>query len=230
MFGPARIFLPIAACALTTWATAQAPTSTTTLFDGIYAGSTTLTAGRDVNVCGTMTSVHMTVNHEQVVIFEIFYHGRTNTYYGSINKLGEVSASRPPGANVATISGVVRDGAFTGQGVRHICYFSIDMQKALVPATKGFDGKYAGVSQTTNPIGEATGGCAPNRPPAPLTIANGIARTLWGRPTEAEGYVNPQGILVMLAPNGFVFDGQIDGRGTISGRFVGGGFCSYQMV
>jgi hypothetical protein len=169
----------------------------------------------------------MTVNHGQVVIYEVYFDGHTHPYYGSINGAGEVSASSPPDG---TISGAVRDNAFTGRRTKHFCYFSITMQKAPVPTTSAYDGKYTGISRTMNRLGEAKSTCAPNGPPAPLTIVNGIARTLWGRPAEAEGYVGPQGGFTMLAPNGSVFDGRINGNGTISGRFVTGGACSYQMV
>jgi hypothetical protein len=64
------------------------------------------------------------------------------------------------------------------------------------------------------------------RPAAPLTIVNGVARTAWGG--TAEGSVSPQGALVMHAPNGARIEGQIDGRGTVTGRLTSA--CSYQMV
>jgi hypothetical protein len=59
-----------------------------------------------------------------------------------------------------------------------------------------------------------------------LTIANGIARTAWVG--TAEGSVTPQGVLVMQAPNGARFEGQIDRQGNVTGRFTSA--CSYQMV
>jgi hypothetical protein len=34
----------------------------------------------------------------------------------------------------------------------------------------------------------------------------------------------------MQAPNGYRFDGHIDGESTITGRFTRTGACSYQMV
>ena len=74
-------------------------------------------------------------------------------------------------------------------------------------------------------------GCAPSGGVAPLTIVNGIARTPWGRPAEAEGPVSSQGVLVMRTPDGHRFDGQINGEGTVTGRFGGRpGGCTYQMV
>ena len=68
--------------------------------------------------------------------------------------------------------------------------------------------------------------CEAVRGVAPLTIANGVARTKWAG--MAEGTVNAQGVLVMHAPNGAQFEGQIDGQGTVKGRFTSG--CSYQVV
>jgi hypothetical protein len=40
--------------------------------------------------------------------------------------------------------------------------------------------------------------------------------------------VNAQGVLVMHGPYGARIDAQIDGRGTVMGRYTN--FCSYQMV
>jgi hypothetical protein len=101
---------------------------------------------------------------------------------------------------------------------------------AQAPApTTTFDGTYTGVSRTFegNMGGGRTRGCRPSleRAPAPLTIVNGIAR--WGK-TTADGSVSPHGVLVMHVRNGARFDGQIDDRGTVTGRLSG--TCSYQMV
>jgi hypothetical protein len=60
----------------------------------------------------------------------------------------------------------------------------------------------------------------------PLTIVNGSARSAWGAP--AEGSVSPQGVLVMRTPTGCRFDGQIDGKGIVTGRW--NCTCSYQVV
>jgi hypothetical protein len=100
---------------------------------------------------------------------------------------------------------------------------------AQTPApTTAFDGTYAGVSRTleTTMRGGATRSCPLNGQPAPVTISNGAARTLWGG--TADGSVNSQGVLVMRAPNGARIDGQIDGKGTITGRITSA--CSYQVV
>jgi hypothetical protein len=100
------------------------------------------------------------------------------------------------------------------------------------PTTTAFDGSYAGVSRTVegNTDRSLTGGysrqCGQSGRAAPLTIVNGVARTAWAG--TAEGSVNPQGVLVMRAPNGDKFDGQIDGHGAVTGRFTGN--CAFQMV
>jgi hypothetical protein len=99
--------------------------------------------------------------------------------------------------------------------------------QAPAPATTAFDGTYTGVSRTFEGAmgGGRTRGCQPSleRAPAPLTIVNGTAR--WGK-SIADGSVSPQGVLVMHLRNGVRFDGQIDGRGTVTGRLSGN--CSYQ--
>ena len=106
---------------------------------------------------------------------------------------------------------------------------------APAPTTTAFDGTYVGVSWTLlgtmegNP--NETRACTPyNGQPGPLTITGGVARyngsTL--RPGTWEGSVNAQGVLVMHTPYGSRLDAQIDGRGTVTGRFTG--FCSWQLV
>jgi hypothetical protein len=101
---------------------------------------------------------------------------------------------------------------------------------AQAPApTTAFDGTYAGVSRTLEgTMGFPTGKCSSQGGAgAPsLTIVNGIARSAWGTP--AEGSVSPQGVLVMRTTAGIRFDGQIDGKGTVTGRWAGA--CSYQVV
>jgi hypothetical protein len=96
------------------------------------------------------------------------------------------------------------------------------------PTTTAFDGTYTGVSRTleSTMTGYSTRQCPPNGRPAPLTIMNGNARTIWGG--TAEGSVNPQGVLVMHAPNGARIEGQIDPRGAVTGRLTSA--CSYQVV
>ena len=106
-----------------------------------------------------------------------------------------------------------------------------------VPTTTAFDGTYVGVSQTAE--GAMFGDdhpnrrevCAKNIQPGPLTIAGGVARWPGTVPTAggtAEGSVNARGALVMHGPLGMRFDGQIDGRGMVTGRLTS--FCGYQIV
>jgi hypothetical protein len=96
------------------------------------------------------------------------------------------------------------------------------------PTTTAFDGTYVGVSRTLESTmgGGRTRYCEAVQGVAPLTIVNGVARTKWAG--TAQGSVNAQGALVMRAPNGAQFEGQIDAQGTVKGRFTSG--CSYQMV
>ena len=104
--------------------------------------------------------------------------------------------------------------------------------QAPAPATTAFDGTYIGVSRTLEGTmtGHSTRQCPPSGGVAPLTIVNGTARTK--ALGTAEGSVNPQGVLVMRTLAGFAagsrFEGQIDGQGTITGRFTAS--CGYQVV
>ena len=71
----------------------------------------------------------------------------------------------------------------------------------------------------------------PSGQPRPLTIAGGVVRWPGTLPTAggtAEGSVNAQGVVVMHGPSGMRFDGQIDGRGTVTGRLTS--YCGYQLV
>jgi hypothetical protein len=73
--------------------------------------------------------------------------------------------------------------------------------------------------------------CAPNGQPGPLTIAGGVVRWPGTVPTAGgipEGSVNAQSVVVMHGPLGMRFHGQIDGRGTVTGRLTS--YCGYQLV
>jgi hypothetical protein len=106
--------------------------------------------------------------------------------------------------------------------------------QAPAPTATAFDGTYTGVSRTLEGTmagpGTRTRSCPPSGGVAPLTIVNGIARTK--ALGTAEGSVSPQGVVVMKALAGFGagsrFEGQIDGHGTLTGRFTAS--CSYQVV
>jgi len=95
--------------------------------------------------------------------------------------------------------------------------------------TTAFDGKYAGVSRevSKNPSARRANNCPQSGVPGPLTIANGVAQ--WGGGTSWEGTVSPSGVIVMRAPNGGRFDGQIDAQGAITGQ-IGGWGCTGTFV
>jgi len=97
------------------------------------------------------------------------------------------------------------------------------------PATTTFDGKYAGVSRevSKNPSAHRANNCPQGGVPAPMTIANGVAR--WRGGDSWEGTVSPSGVIVMRAPNGGRFDGQIDAQGAITGQ-IGGWGCTGTFV
>ena len=93
MFGATRILLTISACALALPATAQAPASTTTAFDGNYVGMATVGRGRATTTCWAINSMDMTITGGQVVIHAIRFTGNEPTLRGSVNTAGEVLAS-----------------------------------------------------------------------------------------------------------------------------------------
>jgi hypothetical protein len=103
---------------------------------------------------------------------------------------------------------------------------------AQTASTAAFDGAYAGVSRRVEggPMGSGnTRACPlPDGVPAPLTIANGVARG-GAADNPMEGSVTPQGVLVMRTRNGSgKFEGQIDAQGKAVGRITIS--CSYQLV
>ena len=108
-----------------------------------------------------------------------------------------------------------------------VCGFAMPVAAQAPAATTAFDGTYTGARTLESTMtAHSTRQCPPSGPTAPLTIVNGVARTAWGG--TAEGSVTPQGGLVMHAPNGARIEGQIDARGTITGRLTSA--CSYQIV
>jgi len=117
-------------------AAAQALASGTTAFDGKYIGKATLTGGRGVLSCATLTSVDMAITGGQVVIHEPVSNGHTRNLYGNVNVTGEVSTTWSPKKfpTVDSLSGIIRDKAFTGLH-RHgyWCYWNIHMAPAPAP-------------------------------------------------------------------------------------------------
>jgi hypothetical protein len=108
--------------------------------------------------------------------------------------------------------------------------------QAPAPTTTAFDGTYVGVSRTlfagtmsaTDETRVCTREAVPNSQPGPLTIAGGVVRWPDHVGGTAEGSVNAQGVLVVHTSYGARLDAQIDGRGTVMGRYTS--ICSYQMV
>ena len=101
--------------------------------------------------------------------------------------------------------------------------------QAPSPTPTAFDGTYAGVSRevSKNPSAHRANNCPQSGVPGPLTIANGVAR--WGGGASWEGTVSPSGVIVMRAPNGGRFDGQIGAQGAITGH-IGGWGCTGTFV
>jgi hypothetical protein len=127
--------------------------------------------------------------------------------------------------NAMRFDGQIDDqGTIKGQTSSATCVQMLIWQKMPAPTTTAFDGTYTGVSKTVEGGWDRT--CAKNPHPGPLTIVNGTAA--WAG--DVEGSVSPQGVLVMLHPFGARFDGQIDGQGTVTGRFITLAGCSYKLV
>ena len=98
-------------------------------------------------------------------------------------------------------------------------------------ARTAFDGSYAGVSRTLEEGGmltHRTARCPQSGAAAPLTIANGTARTPWNPDDPLVGPVDLQGGIVMRTQHGQKFEGRIDAQGRVTGRVTG--VCAYQMV
>jgi hypothetical protein len=205
----------IAACALATPAAAQAPTPTTTAFDGKYVGTATVGRGRATTTCWAINSMNMAITGGQVVIHATRFTGNEPTLRGSVNTAGEVLASLQIGSYFFSMSGTIHDKVFTGQQLVGQCYWSVQMQIAP-PPTMPFDGEYIGVSrESSKTAGPGDAECPSHRVPAPLTIWNGIVGS-----DEAswQGTVSPQGVLAMGNQRGWRVDGQIDNQGIIRGQ------------
>jgi hypothetical protein len=87
--------------------------------------------------------------------------------------------------NAARLDGQIDgQGTIRGQVSSTNCVNTLIWQKLPAP-TAAFDGTYAGISRTSEAMEGQISGCVPNGPPPPLTIVNGLARTLWGRPASS---------------------------------------------
>jgi hypothetical protein len=98
---------------------------------------------------------------------------------------------------------------------------------AFAQLTKSFDGTYTKVSAT--PVGGGTPQSCPPATDAQLVISGGIGRMIWGDAAVFSGWVDPQGMLTLQAPNGPHVDAQIEAKGTIKAT-VKFPTCSYAMV
>jgi hypothetical protein len=216
MFGRARMLVTIAAFALAMPAAAQAPTPTTTAFDGKYLGTAKESRLLHNVACPTIASVAMIIIGGQVVIHESNFNGGTATFRGSVNSGGEVLALSPPGS---TMSGTINDKIFAGLSRHgHWCAWNVQMAPAPAP-TMPFDGDYIGVSRESSGIG-----CPPNAVPATLIIRNGVVLGLW------QGTVGPQGAIVMRNPKFTRVDAQIDPQGTIRGQLNDASGCAVTFL
>ena len=98
--------------------------------------------------------------------------------------------------------------------------------------TQAFDGTYTGLATqniskgNTLPVagGSATVKCPDYGVPPTLTIANGLAQ-FEALNLTFQGYVTPQGKLLMRSGFGQTFVGQIDNRYVLSGQVLGS--CAY---
>jgi hypothetical protein len=114
-------------------ASAQAPSP----FDGRYAGTATALPGpHGASNCNTIKGMDMTVASGGVVIHEIAFNGGVISYTGTVNAAGEVSASHTrqrveagEPSNLWTITGSIRNNAFTGQRAHERCTFTVQMTK-----------------------------------------------------------------------------------------------------
>ena len=93
--------------------------------------------------------------------------------------------------------------------------------------TTAFDGTYDGSFVQGITPGSATAQC-PNIRVAPvLTIRNGVARFAALNLTF-QGYVTPQGVLMMQSEGGQTFEGRIDPYFVLTGRVTGN--CIYDAT
>jgi len=205
MFGRARILLTIVASAVALPATAQAPAPTTTAFDGTYLGvSNTLEGDIDTGRTWARYCPQFSRPPTLSIVNGI---ARTGPYEGSVDAQG-VLVMRSFWSHFdgrIDSQGTVRGRSTSG------CSYQFVWQKVPAP-TMPFDGDYVGVSR------ESTGW-------SPQCPSNGIPSTLIIRNSAVlgdffQGSVSQQGNLVIQAPRGTQYPGQIDNQGVI--RVQGG--------
>ena len=202
MFGWQRILLTITAGMLATAVAAQAPApSTTTAFDGRYAGvSRTFEEDSTPFRPGATWTRYCPQPGPPAMLTIVNGTAKAGKLEGSVSPQGVLVMrdfwSRFDGQ--IDSQGTVRGRTTSG------CSYLLVWQK-VPPPTMPFDGDYVGVSRESS--------CLENGVPATLLIRNGVVTGgSW------QGNVNAQGAVVMgnrLAPR---VDGQIDSQGIVRGQ------------
>jgi hypothetical protein len=129
-------------------------------------------------------------------------------------------APPPPPAPIAATASPVQSGAAQGP-------------IQLTNTTGPFDGTYTNIAiqnisagNALPSAGEGSASCPNYQVAPPLTITNGLARVQVNNLTF-QGYVTPQGGLVLRSGLGQKFEGQIDHQHIVSGRVIGA--CAYNV-
>ena len=205
MFDRARILLTIAVCIFAAPAVAQAPTPTTTAFDGTYLGVSNTFEG-DIDT-GRTSAWYCPQFSRPPTLSIVNGIARTGPYEGSVDAQG-VLVMRSFWSHFdgrIDSQGTVRGRSTSG------CSYQFVWQN-VPPPTTPFDGDYVGVSL------ESTGWspqCPSNGVPSTLTIRNrAVPGNFW------QGSVSQEGNLVIQTPRGMPVRGQIDNQGVI--RVQGG--------
>ena len=192
-------------------AAAQAPTQTTTAFDGTYVGisrtfeedSTPFRAG------ATWTHYCPQPGGPPPPLTIVNGVARSGKFEGSISPQDFLVMRRPDGNRFdgrIDSQGTVK-GRFTG-----VCSYLSVWQKAP-ESTTAFDGEYVGVSrESVRPASAQDAKCPPDGVSAPLTIWKGA---VWSHGATWQGIVSQQGVLAMQNSKSTRLNGQIDAQGTI---------------
>jgi hypothetical protein len=118
-----------------------------------------------------------------------------------------------------------------GQAITPVSYAS----GSPANTTRAFDGTFAGLAVQNVGGGSITPGAGPasvNCPNytaaslSPVTISNGLAQ-FQAIGLTFQGYIAPQGGLMMSSGVGQTFQGQIDNRNVLSGQVLGR--CAYNL-
>ena len=205
MFDRARILLTIAVCIFAAPAVAQAPTPTTTAFDGTYLGVSNTFEG-DIDTGRTWARYCPQFSRPPTLSI-VNGIARTGPYEGSVDAQG-VLVMRSFWSHFdgrIDSRGTVRGRATSG------CSYQIVWQKVPAP-TLPFDGDYIGVSRESIGWGPE---CPANGVPGMVTIRNSVVLGRW------QGTIGPQGAVVMQNPIFSRVDAQIDPQGFLKGKYSG---------